>query len=102
MSSQTRWIIPEAKEPRTAGYASDAARKPASIVANKRVRIALFDNNKANAAALLGLLAERIASEFPEAEVLHRGKHNAAVGAPATVLDQVAEEADWAITAMAD
>ena len=51
---------------------------------------------------LLAMIKQRVAEAFPEAEILDRSKNNAAIGAPVDVLDQIAQEADWAITAMAD
>jgi len=100
MTKTARWIIPEATEPGGAGQARGRTESAAN--AGKRVRIALFDNSKANAEHLLAILHERIQHAFPDADVLDRRKSNAAIGAPAALLDQVANEADWAITAMAD
>ena len=99
MMKQVRWIIPEATEPAGAGNA--AGNQPSTTV-GKRVRIAIFDNSKANAEHLLAIVHERIKSAFPDADVFDRRKGNAAIGAPAALLDQLANEADWAITAMAD
>jgi hypothetical protein len=100
MTTQTLWIVPEASEPGDNGKDGDrAGRGP---VRANALRIALLDNSKANVDHLLAIVAERLKGEFPEASILEYRKANAAIGAPEPLLDRVANEADWAITAMAD
>jgi hypothetical protein len=96
--TNTRWIIPEAKEPATGSR--DAAH-PGVGVRKTALRIGMLDNTKDNAQLLLRLVAERVRGEL-QAEFLHRRKGNATVGAPVEVLDELAGQTDCVLTAMAD
>lgn len=64
--------------------------------------IALLDNTKANAEALLAMLAERVKAELPHATIKRWRKEGPANGAPAAMLDEIAGEADFFLTAMGD
>ena len=72
--TNTRWIIPEAKEPVAQG--SRDASAAGSVASGKQLRIGLLDNTKDNAHMLLQLIGERVRQEF-NAEILYRRKGNA-------------------------
>jgi 4-hydroxyphenylpyruvate dioxygenase-like putative hemolysin len=95
----TRWIIPEAKEPSVQGGRD--ARAGGASTHDRPLRLGLLDNTKDNAHLLLQLIGERVRSELG-AEIIHRRKGNATVGAQDDMLDELAREADCVLTAMAD
>ena len=66
------------------------------------IRLGLLDNTKANADHLLNLIVEGVKKEFNVESVVYKRK--AASSRPATdkILDELAEEADLVISAMAD
>ena len=97
--TNTRWIIPEAKEPVSQG--SRDASAAGSVASGRQLRIGLLDNTKDNAHMLLQLIGERVRQEF-KAEILYRRKGNATVGAQEEILDELVREADCIVTAMAD
>ena len=96
MTATIKWIVPEAPEP------TEAAATLERVNRSSAIRVALLGNSKANADLLLSLLGEQIRVQFPDAVVLVRRKNNPALGTPLELLDQIASEADLAITAMAD
>ena len=89
------WIIPEAPPPGDANVAQQ--RK-----ATGGLRIGILDNAKSNADHLLGMIVERIKSELPVTKITLLRKPGPAAGADPKILDQLAEEADCVISAMAD
>lgn len=97
--SLTRWINPEAKEPPAPG--ERIVSGGATLTGSSQLRIGLLDNTKDNAHMLLQLIGERVRQEF-DAEILHRRKGNATVGAQEELLDELVREADCILTAMAD
>ena len=66
------------------------------------IRLGVLDNTKANADHLLNLIVEGVKKEFNVESVVYKRK--AASSRPATdqILDELAEEADLVISAMAD
>jgi hypothetical protein len=97
--TNTRWIIPEAKEP--ASHGSRDASAGSAVAGGRQLRIGLLDNTKDNAHMLLQLIGERVRQEF-DAELIYRRKGNATVGAQEEILDELVREADCILTAMAD
>ena len=95
----TRWIIPQAAEPAAPAPAAGPAAGPA--VRSRPLRIGLLDNTKDNARLLLALIGERVRVEM-NAQLIERRKGNATVGTSAELLDELAQDADCVITAMAD
>jgi len=83
--------------------ANEAKMHTASPRANQtELRFGLLDNSKGNADHLLRLAVEGIRRSLPIAAVVSLRKDNAAKAAPAQVLEQLAAEADFVLTAMAD
>jgi hypothetical protein len=95
MSDRTLWIIPEAPAP-----------GDANITAQRRtqggLRLGILDNSKSNADHLLRMIVEDIKAQVPVASVMALRKPSPAAGAEAKLLEQLAQEADCVITAMAD
>ncbi|MES3000489.1 MAG: hypothetical protein V4787_07330 [Pseudomonadota bacterium] len=97
--TNTRWIVPEAKEP--VSHGSRDASASGTVASGRQLRIGLLDNTKDNAHMLLQLIGERVRQEL-NAEILYRRKGNATVGAQEEILDELVREADCIVTAMAD
>ena len=95
MTESAMWIIPEAPAP---GEANVAQQRKAS----GGLRIGILDNAKSNADHLLGMIVERIRSELPVSSLTVLRKPGPAAGADPKLLDQLTEEADCVISAMAD
>ena len=93
------WISPFAPDPAQAAALPVSAR---GAPRNGAFTVALLDNTKANAAALLAMLAERVQAELPHATIKRWRKEGPANGAPSTMLDEIAAEADFFLTAMGD
>ena len=95
MSESAMWIIPEAPAP-------DAADVRQTRTARGGLRMGVLDNAKSNADHLLRMIVERIRAELPVASLTVLRKPGPAAGADAKLLDQLSEEADCVISAMAD
>ena len=67
-----------------------------------KLRFGLLDNSKGNADHLLRFAVEGLRASVAIESVVSQRKDNAAKGAPSQVLDRLAEEADFVLTAMAD
>lgn len=67
-----------------------------------RLRFGLLDNSKGNADHLLRFTVDGLRGFVAIDSVVAQRKDNAAKGAPAAVLDRLAAEADFVLTAMAD
>ena len=66
------------------------------------IRFGVLDNGKANADHLLSLLVEGLRATLPVSSVVSLRKRSAADGADVAILDQLAAEADFVVSAMAD
>jgi hypothetical protein len=66
------------------------------------LRLGVLDNSKGNADHLLKLIVEGVKREFEVASVVYKRKPASSAPATAQVLDELAEEADLVISAMAD
>ena len=96
MSKKVRLVLPEAPVPEVAVTA--ASRK-----ADKSgLRLGILDNSKGNADHLLRFIAEGVKAALPVASVVMTRKGSVSLPAPGGVLDQLAAEADFVVTAMAD
>jgi hypothetical protein len=95
MSDSAMWIIPEAPVPADTNVTQK--RK-----ATGGLRIAILDNAKSNADHLLRMIADSVKAELPVTSMAVFRKAGPAAGADPKLLDQLAEEADCVISAMAD
>jgi hypothetical protein len=95
MSESAMWIIPEAPVP---GDVNVAQRRRAK----GGLRIGILDNSKSNADHLLRMVVDGIKAELPVTSMIVLRKPGPAAGADAKILDQLAQEADCVISAMAD
>jgi hypothetical protein len=91
-----RLVIPE--EPTAAADTANVTRS----IDTKAIRLGLLDNSKGNADHLLAQLAARLKEELPVASVVTLRKPGASKPAEARVLDELAQETDFVISAMAD
>ncbi len=96
MSQTALWVNPEAPPP-----ASRAATDQLSF-SGAAIRLGLLDNSKGNADHLLAHFAERARELLPIKEIIARRKRTAGLPADAAMLDDLANEADLVVSAMAD
>lgn len=96
MSNTITLVSPYAPPP-----AQAAAAAPREIGSNG-IRLGVLDNSKGNADHLLGMIVDAVRAATPITSVVSLRKPHVAFGAPAAILDQLAHEADFVITAMAD
>jgi hypothetical protein len=96
------WINPSAPELGRGAAPLAVVRSGARATGSGAFTVALLDNTKANAEALLGMLAERVKAELPLATIKRWRKQGPANGAPSDMLDEIAAEADFFLTAMGD
>ena len=96
MKQKITLVVPEAPAP--AAQASVAHR----AMGDTGLRLGVLDNGKGNADHLLKLLVDEARLAVPVASVVMLRKSSPALPAPAEVLDQLAREADYVLTAMAD
>jgi len=89
-------VVPEAPVPETAATA--ARRKPGS----GGLRMGVLDNSKGNADHLLNFIVEGVRAVLPLASVVMTRKGSVSLPAPGEILDQLAREADFVVSAMAD
>jgi len=73
-----------------------------SNLSSRSIRCGLLDNSKGNADHLLRLVVAGVRRELPLASVISLRKDNPARGAPVPIIDQLAAEADFVVSAMAD
>jgi hypothetical protein len=66
------------------------------------LRLGVLDNSKGNADHLLSLIIEGVKQELELASVVYKRKPASSAPATAQVLDELANEADLVISAMAD
>ena len=96
MSEKVVLIIPEAPIP------SQVAATQQRKFAAGGVRLGVLDNSKGNADHLLKFLIDGVKALVPVASVVALYKDKASQPAPKHVLDRLAAEADFVVTAMAD
>jgi hypothetical protein len=88
--------------------APDAPPEPAAKLESNRkigttgIRLGVLDNTKANADHLLNLIVEGVKKEFNVESVVYKRKPASSRPASDQILDELAEEADLVISAMAD
>ena len=89
-------VVPEAPVPAPAAAAQ--GRKAAA----GGLRLGVLDNSKGNADHLLGFIVAGVKAALPVASVVMTRKGSVSLPAPGDILDQLAREADFVVTAMAD
>ena len=96
MSKKVRLVVPEAPVPEVAVTAGSRKADKSGL------RLGILDNSKGNADHLLRFIAEGVKAALPIASVVMTRKGSVSLPAPGGVLDQLAAEADFVVTAMAD
>jgi len=89
-------VVPEAPIPAPAAAA--ASRK----AGKGGLRLGVLDNSKGNADHLLRFIIEGVKAAVPVASVASLRKESVSLPAPGAILDRLALEADFVVTAMAD
>ncbi|HEY7658853.1 MAG TPA: hypothetical protein VH881_18485 [Burkholderiales bacterium] len=89
-------VVPEAPAPAAAAAAE--ARK----TGKSGLRLGVLDNSKGNADHLLRFIVEGVKAAVPVASVVTLRKESVSLPAPGPVLDRLAAEADFVVSAMAD
>ncbi|MCC6531810.1 MAG: hypothetical protein IT531_04610 [Burkholderiales bacterium] len=89
-------VVPEAPVQQAAAAAGQRA------IGGKRLRLGTLDNSKSNADHLLAMLVEGVKARMEVDSVVSLRKPTPSLPAETQVLDQLAEEADVVISAMAD
>jgi uncharacterized protein YhfF len=95
MSESAMWIIPEAPPP-------DGLNLTSGRKMQGGVRLGVLDNSKSNADHLLAMIVDGIKAQLPVISVTTLRKPGPAAGADPKIIEQLAEEADCVISAMAD
>ena len=96
MAEMINLVAPDAPMPAE----GEPTRKPR--IGQRSIRFGLLDNCKANADHLLAFLVAGVQRVFPLASVVSLRKDNAAKGAPGQILDKLAAQTDFVVSAMAD
>ncbi|MBI3045667.1 MAG: hypothetical protein HYY78_22900 [Betaproteobacteria bacterium] len=94
--SKVTLVVPEA--PVRAAAAAAASRK----AGKGGLRLGVLDNSKGNADHLLEFIVEGVKAAVPVASVVALRKATVSLPAPKDILDQLAAEADFVVSAMAD
>ena len=66
------------------------------------LRLGILDNSKGNADHLLRFIVEGVKALLPVASVVALRKDSVSLPAPAAILDQLAAESDYVLSAMGD
>jgi hypothetical protein len=96
MSQKVFLISPEAPPHQFAGPGEQRQIKAGGI------RLGVLDNTKGNADHLLAFVAEAVRKLVPVASVVSYKKANPSTPAAKPILDRLAAEADFVVSAMAD
>ena len=89
-------VVPEAPAPAAAAAAE--SRK----AGKSGLRLGILDNSKGNADHLLRFIVEGVKAAMPVASVVSLRKESVSLPAPGPILDRLAAEADFVVSAMAD
>ena len=79
-----------------------AQLKTSRTLGGRGIRLGVLDNSKANADHLLKLIVEGVQKDFKVDSVVFKRKPASSRPATEQLLDELAEEADLVISAMAD
>ena len=96
MNRKVTLVVPEA--PAAVSGALAAQRK----IEKRGVRLGILDNSKGNADHLLAMVVEGVRAALPVASVVSLRKGSVSLPAPKDILDRLAAEADFVVSAMAD
>lgn len=96
MSSKVLLVVPEAPVLVTAVAAESRKAGKGGL------RLGVLDNSKGNADYLLKFIVEGVTAAVPVASVVSLRKGSVSLPAPGAILDQLAAEADFVVSAMAD
>jgi len=96
MVQKIRLVIPEAPSPQT------VAVTETRTVAKGGIRLGILDNSKGNADHLLRYIVDGIKALLPVASVIALRKDSVSLPAPADILDRLAAESDYVLSAMGD
>jgi hypothetical protein len=94
--SKVLLVVPEAPVP--AATAAAESRK----AGKSGLRLGVLDNSKGNADHLLRFIVEGVKAAVPVASVASLRKDSVSLPAPGPILEQLAAEADFVVSAMAD
>jgi hypothetical protein len=89
-------VVPEAP------VAAAAVTAPRRKSAGGGFRLGVLDNSKGNADHLLRYIVEGVKAALPVSSVVMARKDSVSLPAPAAILDRLAAEADFVVSAMAD
>ena len=89
-------VVPEAPAP------AEAVAAESRKAGRSGLRFGVLDNSKGNADHLLRLIVEGVKAAVPVASVASLRKDSVSLPAPGPILDRLAQEADFVVTAMAD
>ena len=76
--------------------------KASRTLGDRAIRLGVLDNSKGNADHLLNFIVEGVKQEFKVDSVVVKRKPASSAGATTQILDELAEEADLVVSAMAD
>ena len=96
MTGRVKLVVPEAPVPAT------AAAKEKRKFAQGGLRLGILDNSKGNADHLLKFIVDGVKALVPVASVVSLRKGSVSLPAPADILDRLAAETDFVVSAMAD
>ena len=96
MIQQVTLVVPEAPAPASGALLPQRRIKPGGI------RFGVLDNSKGNADHLLAMVVEGVRAALPLASVVSLRKDVVSLPAPKAILDRLAAEADFVVSAMAD
>ena len=89
-------VVPEAPAP------AESVAAESRKAGRSGLRFGVLDNSKGNADHLLRLIVEGVKAAVPVASVASLRKGSVSLPAPGPILDRLAQEADFVVTAMAD
>jgi len=89
-------VVPEAPAP------AEAVAAESRKAGRSGLRFGVLDNSKGNADHLLRFIVEGVKAAVPVASVASLRKDSVSLPAPGPILDRLAQEADFVVTAMAD
>jgi hypothetical protein len=96
MSRKVRLVVPEAPPPATAAAVTERA------LGRDGLRLGVLDNSKGNADHLLRFIVDGIRAAVPVKSVVSLRKSSVSLPAPPEMLERLAAESDFVVTAMAD
>ena len=96
MNRKVTLVVPEAPTP-ASGTLVEQRR-----FEKRGIRLGVLDNSKGNADHLLVMVVEGVRAALPVASVVSLRKDVVSLPAPKAILDRLAAEADFVVSAMAD